>query len=180
MLCQRCHKSLATMRYAEVVDGKVSEQHLCADCMAKQQAEGASGFELSGAAPTPTMRHIPAGAAPSPVAQRSCRACGIEWQDVVESGRVGCSACYISFEDQLEPLLRGMHVALRHRGKVPHRDDVREQKRANLQTKRALLRSALKTEDYEQAASLRDEIRSLEESLRADDTVNRGSQTSHA
>lgn len=182
MLCQRCHKSLATMRYAEVVDGKVSEQHLCADCMARQQAEGAPGFELSGRAPTPDMRQIAVGVSPSAVAQRTCKSCGIAWQDVLDSGRVGCSVCYESFDDPLEPLLRGMHFALRHRGKVPHRDDAREQKRADLKTKRALLRSALKTENYEEAASLRDEIRSLEESLRTDDakTADRGSQKSHA
>lgn len=182
MLCQRCHKNLATMRYAEVVDGKVSEQHLCSDCMANQQAEGASGFELSGAAPTPSMRQIAVGAPTAPFAPRTCRACGTEWQEVVESGRVGCSVCYESFVDQLEPVLREMHFALRHRGKVPHRDDVREQMRADLQTKRALLRSALKTENYEEAAKLRDGIRSIEDSLRANDvnTSERGTQTSHA
>jgi protein arginine kinase activator len=168
MLCQRCHKNLATVRYAEVVDGNVSEQHLCADCMARQQADTATGFELSGSAPTPRLRHV-AAVSDTTMPQRSCRACGVELQEVIRSGRVGCSVCYESFRDQLESVLRGMHVALRHRGKVPHRDDAREQKRADLQTKRALLRSALKTEDYEEAANLRDTIRSLEDSLRDGD-----------
>ena len=36
-----------------------------------------------------------------------------------------------------------------------------------LQTKRALLRSALKTENYEDAAKLRDEIKGLESALNA-------------
>ncbi len=182
MLCQRCHKSLATMRYAEVVDGKVSEQHLCADCMARQQAAEASGFELSGEAPMPCLRHIGGSATDSTLPRRSCRACGIELQDVIQTGRVGCSVCYESFGDQLEPVLRSMHISLRHRGKVPHRDDAREQKRAQLQTKRALLRSALKTENYEEAAGLRDEIRSIEDSLRADDAnaPSKGSKITHA
>ena len=181
MLCQRCHKNLATMRYAEVVDGNVSEQHLCADCMARQEADGATGFELSGNAPTPRKRHI-AAASDTTMPQRSCRACGIELQDVIRSGRVGCGVCYESFRDQLESVLRGMHVALRHRGKVPHRDDAREQKRADLQNKRALLRSALKTENYEEAARLRDIIRSIEESLRADDAKvsSKGTRITHA
>jgi len=169
------------MRYAEVVDGNVSEQHLCADCLARQQAEGETGFELSGSAPTPRLRHN-AAATDTTMPQRSCRACGIELRDVVQSGRVGCSVCYESFGDQLETVLRGMHVALRHRGKVPHRDDAREQRRADLQTKRALLRSALKTENYEEAAKLRDTIRSLEESLRAGDAKasNKGTKITHA
>jgi len=37
--------------------------------------------------------------------------------------------------------------------------------RAELQGKRALLRSALKLENYEEAATLRDNVRSLEDEL---------------
>ena len=174
MLCQRCHKNLATVRYAEVVDGKVSEQHMCPECMARQQAEAASGFELSGEAPSPRSRHSVTLASDTVLPQRSCRSCGIELQEVMRSGQVGCSACYESFGDQLEPILRGIHVALRHRGKAPHRDDARERMRAELQTKRALLRSALKTENYEEAARLRDEIRALEDALRTSDPKRAG------
>jgi len=178
MLCQRCHKNLATVRYAEVVDGKVSEQHMCAECMSRQQAEVASGFELSGAAPSPRTRPVATAVSDTVVTQRACRSCGIDLQDVLQSGRVGCSVCYDSFGDQLESILRGIHISLRHRGKAPNRDDARERMRADLQTKRALLRSALKVENYEEAARLRDEIRSIEEALRANNPKPSGKESS--
>ncbi len=44
-------------------------------------------------------------------------------------------------------------------------DDARAQVRAELQSKRTLLKTALSTENYEEAAILRDEIRVLESGL---------------
>ncbi|MCC6486775.1 MAG: hypothetical protein IT364_04680 [Candidatus Hydrogenedentes bacterium] len=178
MLCQRCHKNLATVRYAEVVDGKVSEQQMCSECMARRQAEAISGFELSGEAPAPRARSAGAGMSDTTVPQRTCRSCGIELQDVVPTGRVGCPVCYESFSDQLESILRGLQFGSRHRGKAPRRDDARERLRADLQTKRALLRSALKTESYEDAARLRDAIRGAEDALRLAERKPQGEGTS--
>ena len=76
---------------------------------------------------------------------------------------MGCAMCYDTFGDELENLVRERHAALIHRGKAPNRDDQREQLRVELQTKRALLRSALRSERYEEAATLRDEIKQLEQ-----------------
>jgi protein-arginine kinase activator protein McsA len=49
-------------------------------------------------------------------------------------------------------------------------DDSKAQLRADLQTKRGLLRSVLKAEKYEDAARLRDEIRTLENTLQTSET----------
>ena len=58
--------------------------------------------------------------------------------------------------------MEGIHYGMRHRGKMPVLDDKRTMLRAGLQTKRTLLRSAVGRENYEEAISLRDEIRALE------------------
>lgn len=168
MLCQRCHKNLATARYAEVVDGKVSDLHLCAECMKKHRDAGVSGFELAG--PQPSSRRQPivrSTTDSSAIQRRTCKQCGASLRDVLKSGRVGCRYCYESFAEQLEPLLRGMHSSMIHRGKSPRMNDVRERLRTELQTKRALLRSALKLENYEEAALLRDQVKALEVSVGA-------------
>lgn len=166
MLCQKCHKNLATVRYAEVVDGKVTDQHLCPDCLSRIQ-DGVTGFELAGAAPTP-KRHAqtrePDESAPPSLV---CRACGLELKTALKTGHVGCRSCYSHFGEPIEAAIRGIHSALRHRGKVPRVDSARDRIRSNIQNKRALLRSSLKAEQYEQAAQLRDEIRALEEGLDA-------------
>ena len=167
MLCQRCHKNLASVRYAEVVDGKVTDLHLCQECLSRQQADVAAGFELAGSAPTPKRRPAPGSRlfSDTPDARVACRGCGINLHQVLTTGRVGCAVCYESFGIQLEAAVRGLQGALHHRGRSPRVDDSRELIRAGLQTKRALLRSALKTENYEEAATLRDTIRTLEAQL---------------
>lgn len=169
MLCQDCHKNLATVRYAEVVDGKVSEQHLCQDCLGRRQESVSSGFQFAKPAafrgkPIPA----PKTAAADPAeARQSCTGCNTTLKKILETGQVGCSTCYESFPVQLESLLEGIHVALAHRGKVPRLDDARARLRSDLQAKRGLLKTALTTENYEEAAALRDEIRALETGLSA-------------
>ena len=158
MLCQKCHKNLATVRYAEVVNGKVTDLHLCPQCLAKHKDSGAAGFELSGpvsmARPRPESRRSRA--------PRLCRTCGTRRARVLDTGYVGCSACYHTFAKEIERMLNDLHGGTRHVGKSPHVDDMRTRLHEDLHTKRAILRSAVSAENYEEAAMLRDEIRQLE------------------
>jgi len=162
MNCQNCHKNFASVRYAEVVDGIVKELQVCQACLDKMQETMSSGFEYS--TPSPFVRKEQSA---SDVIYRTetCSTCGMPLQSVMDSGQVGCSDCYSKFPIQLESILEGIHIGLIHRGKIPRQDDVRVKVRANLQNKRALLKSALGTENYEEAASLRDEIQALETGL---------------
>ena len=169
MLCERCHKRLATLRYSEVVNGKAAVRNICRRCLEEIQGDAGAGFEVQGA---PTARHRRAAAASEehPIAttsERQCPSCGMPLEDVLKTGQIGCNVCYETFSEPLESLIRGVHTAMRHRGKMPRIDSARDRKRAELQSKRALLRSALKMENYEEAAVLRDQIKALEDGLEA-------------
>jgi len=167
MLCQKCHKNLSTVRYAEVVDGQVTDRHLCAECLSSHQETAGVGFELSGPVPT-GPRAAPAAVVQEAVrTQRACSTCGTLLSEIFDAHRVGCARCYESFGGQIESILEGLHRALGHKGKAFRVDDTRARVRSDLETKRALLRSVLEAENYEEAASLRDEIRYLEEGLYA-------------
>lgn len=168
MLCEKCQKNLATVRYAEVIDGKVKDLSLCPDCLTKQQAELSVGFGLSKPDPVPQHVRVPVkGKSGKELARERCKACGHTLGHVLTSGKTGCGLCYVTFSEQIDPLLRGMHGETRHRGKVPHVDDASARVRVDLQAKRALLRTILRAENYEEAAHLRDEIRVLENELSA-------------
>lgn len=181
MLCQKCHKNLATMRYAEVIGGKVSELQLCADCLNKLQDQAASGFELSGVSASKhkgrTSTFAGEATAEPKVPHRVCRSCGADLREAVQLGRVGCSACYDALGDSLEPVLRAFHVGMRHRGKEPHVNDERKLMGTELHSLRALLRSTLKAENYEEAAKLRDRIRSLENTMASRTPERAGTKT---
>lgn len=170
MLCQKCHKNVAEVRYAEVVDGKVTERHLCSACLAKHEENAATGFELAGIAPGPKSASVERVVRDAVKQQRACQNCGATLSSILEDGRVGCAGCFVQFKAEVESILEGLHVSLRHKGKAPHIDDARAKLRGDLQTKRALLRSMLRTEKYEEAARLRDEIRGLETGLQVSES----------
>lgn len=165
MHCQQCHKNFASIRYAEVVDGEVTDQHLCSECVEKRRAAQKPGFEFS--TPSPFLRKekepLSRGAAlfPMPV----CPGCDRDLNTIRNTGMVGCAKCYTTFRDQLTPILVDLHGASEHNGKVPRVDDARARVRQDLETKRALLKRSLRAERYEEAALLRDEIRAIEGGL---------------
>jgi len=170
MLCQKCHKNLASVRYAEVVDGEVTEQHLCAECMAAIRDKEDKGFKLSGTLPTVHWPDDEDLVQHTLNAHRTCRLCGAVLGEVLEQARAGCARCYESFWRDIEPRLAQLQPDVAYRGKPLRVDDLRARLRDDLQTKRMLLRNALSTEDYEEAAHLRDEIRGLEAGLSASES----------
>jgi protein arginine kinase activator len=92
-----------------------------------------------------------------------CGFCGLAFKDFRESGRLGCPHCYSTFETPLRALLRRIHGGTQHMGKVylPPDPSASEMEK-RLETLRRKLQRAVETEDFERAARLRDEIRTLE------------------
>lgn len=166
MICPKCGNKLATIRYAEVVDGKVTERYLCPDCIAKYQKEAGAGFALADDTPTTADRPSAERLVNEAVrAQRACPSCGTPLTTVVDDGMVGCRTCFDHFGKEIDSILEGLHRGMQHKGKVSKLDNTRARTRADLQNKRQLLRTMLKAENYEEAARLRDEIRALEGGL---------------
>ena len=73
----------------------------------------------------------------------------------------GCPECYKTFAEGLEGLLKTMHKGTRHAGKVPAalRESREQSDRLKLLQKK--LAKAIDEENFEQAASLRDEIKQI-------------------
>jgi protein arginine kinase activator len=91
--------------------------------------------------------------------------CGFSQADFKKTGRLGCSECYETFAEGLGSLLKAMHKGTEHVGKLPERA---QRTMALNQRMRALtenLQKAVADENYESAASLRDQIKRLETDL---------------
>lgn len=160
MLCDRCAEREATVQLTKVIANAVTQLHLCEKCAA------ADGIEMTVATP----KHPLAGvlqAAQDQLASSSdaarCAFCGTSLKDFRASGRLGCAHCYGAFAESLRELLRRVHGNSRHVGQRyappnPFTDD----RVGNLALLRERLRQAVEREEFESAASLRDEIRGLE------------------
>ena len=164
---------MATIRYAEVVDGDVVDQHLCKECLDQKQNSVRGGFEFTKPAPFNRGHKDSEVGTTSLHRTLGCSSCNTNLQSVLASKQVGCSQCYDSFTIQIDKILEGMHDSLTHTGKIPRQDNLRAKARADLQTKRSLLKTSLTAERYEEAAILRDEIKKLEAGL---DTSLKGSE----
>jgi protein arginine kinase activator len=166
MLCQECRKRPATIHITRITNGRKSEVNLCEECAREKgeldfavepqfpiQSFLAGLLEHSGA----PLFQLPAGT--------QCGSCGLSYIDFSRAGRLGCSQCYEHFGERLDPVLRRIHGSAQHTGKVPARTGGTIKLRKNLQELREALAGAVRAEEFEKAARLRDEIRELEREL---------------
>jgi len=158
MKCQFCSNP-ATVHLTKLVKKQKLEVHLCEACAVKQQAAPAD-LSLSSILESVIGQHV------SPVAEELgrliCPTCGIKYMEFRADGRLGCPADYEVFRAGLVPILQRIHRATRHAGKAPRRGSRAADAAAELLDLRQQLRRAVRAEDYEKAAALRDLIRRKE------------------
>ena len=157
MKCERCPNE-ASFFYNETVNGKSGSLALCADCAAK------AGFFTAGAAKSleNDLYSVLFQKKQFPTA-KACPACGATWAMIAESGAVGCPDCYNAFREELALSIRRMHGNTRHVGRAPARLKAKREKADRVAELRAELKAAIETENFEQAAKLRDAIRAAEQ-----------------
>lgn len=91
-----------------------------------------------------------------------CPLCGHTYSDFRKSGKLGCAKCYETFKSPLLTTLKQIHQNPVHTGKIPKSFNSKIQKKRELESLKAKLSEAVKSEDYELAARLHREIKELE------------------
>lgn len=94
-----------------------------------------------------------------------CPQCGTKYDELLETGKFGCGYCYISFREQIKPIIRRIHGTIFHKGKVPNKYKNQIKIAKDLRGLNNRLKSAIKSENYEKAAIIRDEIKQLSKKL---------------
>lgn len=174
MICQNCQERPATLHFTKIINGEKTEVHLCETC-AQEKGEtfmfhGGSGFSIHNLLAgllnaEPHFQQTNANAFPTHEVVR-CEHCHMTYSQFAKVGRFGCSECYKAFSNQLEPILRRLHGGnASHTGKIPRRTGGRISLRKKVQDLKQQLRILIEQEEFEKAAVLRDEIRSLEREM---------------
>ena len=190
MLCENCGKREANVRYTQIINGDKKEMNLCEECSEKlgignmdfKMPISFSSFlgdffdEFENNTLLPEL---------DPIKQLTCDSCGMTFEDFMNTGKFGCSNCYNIFESKIDPILKNIHGANRHvgrLGKIGPATNLKEQeeqienskieitekeektkKEVNEEDKlKQELQKAIKEERYEDAAKLRDEIKKKE------------------
>jgi protein arginine kinase activator len=172
--CRRCAKP-ATLHITEIRNGQATAVHLCDTCAREYLDKTPDSDAPTGALDIASkFDELMADTSESPTV---CPNCGISFNEFRECGRFGCSHDYSEFMAELLPLLENIHEEGRHTGKKPRSMVVGTQEQGRLIQLRGAQRSAIEAEDYETAARLRDEIASLEATLRNEsDEASRGNK----
>ena len=162
MKCEKCNEKEASIFFEQTVNGESRSMHLCPECAAKVKKEGF--FEESFPFGTSLFGSLfglgmPQRSVPS---AKKCEGCGAGFADIRREGKAACPRCYTTFARELEPTLRSLHGNVTHVGRAPALRKGVKQKAQRLEELRTALRSAIAAEEYEKAATLRDEIKSLE------------------
>ncbi len=172
MLCEKCKKRTATVFYNENINGKTRSYSLCGECAAELREKGElqdiTSMIGSFADPFSSLHNdlfgsffgIPARI--SAGSDKACPECGTTFREITKTGKVGCPACYTAFADELSGLIQSVHGTTAHTGNVPARHREKKERAEKLAALKAELQTAIENEEYEKAATLRDEMHKLE------------------
>ncbi|MDR2603484.1 MAG: UvrB/UvrC motif-containing protein [Puniceicoccales bacterium] len=180
--CQFCGKP-ATVHMTQVINNKTTVIRMCNECAAKHglfDKEGLPFAMLSGlgeALFSGMKQNLSANGL-------ICSKCGCTPMSFKETGRLGCPHCYKDLKLLIDGIIESSQKGTIHKGKYSREgartatmnatggftDTPAKRPTRKLSTKERLnelqemLDAAVKTEQYEEAARLRDEIKILKES----------------
>jgi protein arginine kinase activator len=150
---------VATVHLTQMVEGKTKKVDLCEACSKDKGVDDPTGFSLAdlllGLGAAQEMEQASAGG------EIKCPHCGFTQADFKKAGRLGCAECYKVFSEGLETLLKTMHKGTRHVGKVPLAFRQSRDLTDRMKSLQKKLEKAVAEEDFESAATLRDEVKAL-------------------
>lgn len=163
MLCQSCSKNTATTYVKTIINGVLSESALCPECAKKLgYTDIFSNFDFNFGSILGNNTEQRGSKEPQ------CSFCGATFDSIAKSGKIGCANCYKVFYDRLIPSIQRIHGNTKHRGKCPgsaalilHPRSRLTPEQIRLQEKQNELEKAIKEQNFEYAAVLRDEITAL-------------------
>lgn len=156
MQCESCGEYEANVHLTHVVNGVTREVHLCEGCAAK------NGINISGAM---SLTDILVGLGAIQETEegasgKACPFCHLSLGEFKRGSRMGCALCYEAFGTELGSMLSEMQNGTKHAGKAPGGKitPIKIVRTDNLERE---LADAVAREDFETAARIRDEIKSL-------------------
>ena len=171
MLCQKCKKNIATIHMTEIADGLRKDLHICEQCAIGDFISPDFRMSLADLIKSLTKDmpfELPFnnGEATRPIAKepikRKCRACGAKYSEFNISTEFGCPHDYQIFNKHIDRLLREFNNgSCVHSGKLPLRSLEKTRKDNRSLILRMRIDDAVRSEKYELAAEMRDQLNQL-------------------
>lgn len=160
MRCDNCGTHESVIQLTQVENNEMRVLHLCEECAVER------GVELESHQLNAPLADFLAqiGKVPDAPSVGRCPSCGMTAANLRQTGRLGCALCYTHYDEHLRSLLRRLHGGTKHVGKVvaPNGGEEDGNRTARILSLRRSLQHAVEAEDFEFAASIRDQLRELE------------------
>jgi protein arginine kinase activator len=151
-ICEECGARPANIHLTQIVENESQSFHLCEEC-ARNRGINISIDEAAIKADS--------GSPAAPEPERECPTCRMKLSEFRNKGWLGCPDCYGAFEGEIEAILLQSHGSTDHKGKRYWRSSVDQKEKADVSQLRSELDSAIRNEEFERAAKLRDAIHHL-------------------
>jgi len=172
MLCDKCKENKANLHFTKIINGNKQEMNLCEKCALENQDLGFDklfSFHKLFTGLFDNMEEV------NIEDDIRCSTCNLSFSQFKRTGKFGCSDCYDEFKDYLNPIIKGVQGHLKHKGKVPKRIDSNISLKREVKLLNDKLEDAIKAEEFEEAAALRDKIKQIKEMLqRHEEGLNGG------
>lgn len=173
MLCENCQERPATVVITKGSTGESEEHHLCEKCAFQSEAFHFNVNEEPMSIQQ-FLSHWFGGGDPfqtqpkqqSPESQLECPECKLTYENFLEIGKYGCSTCYDTFRERLPHVLGKLHSGKSaHTGKIPVSFNKLYAIKRKIEEIRVKMQEAVELENFEEAATLRDEANRLQAQL---------------
>jgi len=191
MLCEKCNKHEANVKYTEIINGEKKEMMLCEECSHKLGLDNVS-FNMpidfssffGGLLEDEMYNEQEFMPLFKKVKELKCDNCNMTYDEFVNKGKFGCPECYEVFSSKIDSILNRLHGSNKYLGRkalkstvdksevtnnseVNEENEIKNEKREDLKESKldklqSNLKKAIAEERYEDAAKLRDEIKEIE------------------
>ena len=187
MLCQKCNKNEASVKYTEIINGEKKEMMLCEECSHELGLDNInfnmpidfSSF-FGGLLEDEDYNSPEFMPLFQKVKELKCDNCNMTYDEFINQGKFGCPECYDVFSSKIDAILKRIHGSSeylgrkalnnksnkqnKHVGVAPLGDPQNEKaktKDGKLEKLQKDLKKAIAEERYEDAAKIRDSIKKI-------------------
>ena len=173
MLCEKCNQREATAHIRQNINGVQSEMHLCENCAAEISGKFENeygklfsdfGFGIDSMLGSIFGQDFVSENLLSDNSER-CPMCGTSLSAIRKTGNAGCSKCYEVFRSQFVPLISRIHGKTVHNGRIPASAEANISVKSHIEELEKELKNAVETQQFENAAKIRDQLNELRKSL---------------
>lgn len=171
-LCQVCQKNMAVMVVTEIDEkGNKIVVAICEECAKKRGI-----LEMGKTLNIDEILKVMLKAKEKEDKELKCSRCLLSFYEFKKYGKFGCPDCFKSFEERLIPIVKRIQTTIQEK----EEEIFHKGKKITIGTKKSLLlteikklkielEKAIKEENYEQAAKIRDILKEKEKELKQDE-----------